>query len=169
MNTKFLIKIVTIILVLAIMFISMPIKSFAAQNENSGWTLIQNILQQALETISQILQSVFNNGSITLSTTSKNIKVGESFTLTANKPVTWSSSDSSVATVKNGKVTGVKAGTATIKATANGRSAKCTVNVSSGQPNKSFVTIADECKKVLRDNEFTYSKRCMVRCCIFNW
>ena len=63
---------------------------------------------------------------------------GKSETLTAtvtpsnatNKSVTWTSSDTKVATVSNGKVTAVKAGTATITAkTSNGKTATCTVTV----------------------------------------
>lgn len=62
---------------------------------------------------------------IKLDTTSKTVKAGESFSLTAtvigtgsfDKTVTWSTSDESVATVLDGKVTGLKAGSATITAT----------------------------------------------------
>ncbi|MCI7813968.1 MAG: fibronectin type III domain-containing protein [Lachnospiraceae bacterium] len=43
--------------------------------------------------------------------------------------VKWTSSDTTVATVLNGVVTGKKEGTAVIKATANGVSASCTVTV----------------------------------------
>lgn len=43
--------------------------------------------------------------------------------------VTWSTSDPKVATVENGKVTAVAEGTATIKATVNGKEATCTVTV----------------------------------------
>ena len=46
-----------------------------------------------------------------------------------SKTVTWKSSDATVATVANGKVTGVKAGTATVTATAGGKSASVTVTV----------------------------------------
>ena len=78
--------------------------------------------------------------SITLNTTNITLKVNESFQLTptinpngANKTVTWISSNNSVATVVNGKVTGIKNGTATIIAnTSNGKTATCEVKVGSG-------------------------------------
>ena len=58
---------------------------------------------------------------ISLSSATSNLKVGESTTLTAtatptNQTVTWSSSDTSVATVSNGVVIAVGEGTATITA-----------------------------------------------------
>ena len=76
--------------------------------------------------------------SITLNYSKYALTVGQSKTLVAStspesaaKNVTWYSSDSKVATVnKNGKVTAVKAGTATITAkTANGLKATCKVTV----------------------------------------
>ena len=65
------------------------------------------------------------------------VKKGASAQLTAtvnpsnatDRTVAWKSSDASVATVANGKVTGVKAGTATVTATAGGKSASVTVTV----------------------------------------
>ena len=59
---------------------------------------------------------------------------GKSVKLTAtvvgkSKKVVWYSDDKSVATVKNGRVTGVKAGKALILARANGKTAKCIVTV----------------------------------------
>ena len=75
---------------------------------------------------------------ITLDQSKLTIKVGKTATLTptiepadaTNKNVTWSSSDETVATVSDGVVTGVKAGTATITAkTVNGLTAKATVTV----------------------------------------
>ncbi|WP_418731536.1 Ig-like domain-containing protein, partial [Dysosmobacter sp.] len=78
---------------------------------------------------------------ITLNKTETSISVGNSETLTAtvapenaaNKALNWASSDTSVATVApDGTVTAVKAGTATITATAedgSGKSATCTVTV----------------------------------------
>lgn len=92
--------------------------------------------------------------STTISASSLSIKVGESSTLTAtvsgaNQSVTWTSSDTSVATVEaSGKVTGVKAGNATITATANGVSATCNVTVSATQP-----SAANNTTTALKDNE----------------
>ena len=47
----------------------------------------------------------------------------------SKKSVKWSTSDKTIATVSNGKVTGKKSGVATITATANGVSATCNVTV----------------------------------------
>ena len=77
--------------------------------------------------------------SISLNRTSQSLSKGGTFTLTAtikpsnaaDKTLTWTSSDTSVAKVdKNGKVTALKNGTATITCkSANGKTAKCTVTV----------------------------------------
>ena len=77
--------------------------------------------------------------SITLDKTSASLKVKETVTLIAtfgpndatDKTVTWTSSDTSVATVKNGVVTAVKVGTATITAKAGSKTATCSVTVTS--------------------------------------
>ena len=81
---------------------------------------------------------------ITLNKTETSISVGNSETLTATvapenatiKALTWASSDEDVATVApDGTVTAVKAGAATITATAadgSGKSATCTVTVTGG-------------------------------------
>ena len=77
---------------------------------------------------------------ISLDRTTASIKEGEYFTLVAtvtpenasNKTIIWSSSSDAVATVdNNGKVTGVKAGSATITATAEdgGMKATCALSV----------------------------------------
>ena len=75
---------------------------------------------------------------VELDKTSLTLDVGKSETLTAtitpsnatNQNVTWSSDNTSVATVDtSGKVTAVSAGDATIKATVDGKSATCSVTV----------------------------------------
>lgn len=76
--------------------------------------------------------------SIKMNYTSLTLVEGNSFTLaatitpsnTTNKTITWSSSNTGVATVSGGKVTGKKAGTATITAkTSNGKTDTCKVTV----------------------------------------
>lgn len=77
--------------------------------------------------------------SITLNAKSGNMKVGNTFTLKATvkpdnaiiKSVTWTSSNSKVASVSSsGKVTAKQPGTAVITGkTINGKAAKCTINV----------------------------------------
>lgn len=80
-----------------------------------------------------------NNGkvetSVSLSYYSKTLEVADSVTITATvtpkqKKVHWSSSNTSVATIKqNGYVKAKNVGTATITATADGKSATCTIYV----------------------------------------
>ena len=80
---------------------------------------------------------------VTLNKTSSTLKVGETLKLVAtiapsnasNKKVNWTSSDTSVATVDStGKVTAVKAGTATITATTQdgSKTATCAITVEGG-------------------------------------
>ena len=74
---------------------------------------------------------------ITLDKTTAELAEGETTTLVAtvtpdnaaDKTVTWTTSDASVATVTNGEVSAVKAGTATITAKAGDKSATCTITV----------------------------------------
>ena len=74
---------------------------------------------------------------VTLDRTSAEIEIGETQTLKAtvepenatDKTVTWSSDNPEVATVENGRVTGVAVGTATITARAGEKSATCNVTV----------------------------------------
>lgn len=80
------------------------------------------------------------NVRISLNKTKASVTAGSSVTLKAkvsgtSSKVSWSSSNSKVATVKNGKVTGIKAGTAKITAKAGGKRAVCTVTVKANPAN----------------------------------
>ena len=81
------------------------------------------------------LQAFAAKKSITLNNSKLTITVGKSKTLKAtvtgpSKKVKWTSSKPAVATVNSdGKVTAKKAGKTTIKAKANGKTAKCVVTV----------------------------------------
>ena len=82
-------------------------------------------------------QTVVPVTSVTLNKTALSLTAGDAETLAAtvtpdnatNKAVTWATSDASVATVSGGKVTAVGAGTATVTASADGKSATCAVTV----------------------------------------
>ena len=74
---------------------------------------------------------------VKITSTVKEVTAGETITLTAtvlpenatNKTVTWTSSDTAIATVKDGVVTGVAAGTAKITAKAGEKTAAVDVTV----------------------------------------
>lgn len=74
---------------------------------------------------------------VKITSTETDVEVGKTITLTAkvspenatDKTVTWTSDNNEVATVKDGVVTGVKAGEATIKASAGGKDATVKVTV----------------------------------------
>lgn len=78
--------------------------------------------------------------SVTLNKTNLSLSVGDKSSLTAtvtpadatNKAVTWTSSNTAVATVNGGAVTAVSKGSAVITATADGISAVCNVTVTEG-------------------------------------
>ena len=87
---------------------------------------------------------------ISLSQSSLSLTVGQSFTLSAsvspsnatNKSVTWTSSNSSVATVNRCVVKAQKAGAATIYAvSSNGKKASCTVQVAEKQEPQQNVSL----------------------------
>ena len=79
---------------------------------------------------------------LALTGTKAEVEEGEEFTVVAtvtptnatDKTVTWASSDPTVATVSNGKVTALKAGTAEISATAGSKTEKFTLTVKEKAP-----------------------------------
>ena len=91
----------------------------------------------ALAAIEALENPVITVTGITLSQTAATLTEGESLTLTAtvapedatDKTITWSTSDAAIATVDNGVVTAVAAGTATITAKAGDKETTCVVTV----------------------------------------
>ncbi len=106
-------------------------------------TKISTVKKNAKSFVTKLQQQSYNKyavSSVSLNTTSVNLSVGSTVQLTptvmpstaSNKSVSWSSSNSAVASVDaNGKVTALKAGTATItvKTADGGYTAKCSVTV----------------------------------------
>lgn len=84
-----------------------------------------------------VSKKVIDVTEVTLSETTLSLVEGEEATLTAtvkpddatDKTVTWSTSDAAVATVEDGKVKALKAGSATITAKAGEKEASCKVTV----------------------------------------
>ena len=102
--------------------------------------------------------------SITLSQTEMSLKLGETGQLSAtvlpdsatHKEVTWSSSDKDVVSVSDGKLTALKAGTATITAEADGKKADCKVTVTAysvEEVNEAIAAIPDVNDITLRDKK----------------
>ena len=99
---------------------------------------------------------IINVESISLNKTTLSLLEGESDSLTAtispsnatNKTITWSSSNSNVATINNGLVTAIGVGSATITATTtNGKTASCEVSITAK---------AVENSAYVRDGDYIY-------------
>lgn len=93
-----------------------------------------------------------DNTQITLDSTSKEVTYGDSITLKASvtsgtpQTVTWKSSNTAVATVKDGIVTATGKGTAKITASLpNGRSAVCTVKVTTKKASNIRLFLCKHC------------------------
>ena len=124
--------------------LSLPIALTASETAGTFSGSIYNIRMSTPDAVSHSCEStsfkaIVNQpvSGISLDKETISITEGETETLTAtitpsyatDKTVTWTTSDTSVATVDGGVVTAVKAGTATITATAGGYSASCVVTV----------------------------------------
>ena len=90
--------------------------------------------------------------SVSLSSSTLTLNEGESKTLTATvlpatatgRVVVWSVSPAGFATVVDGKVTGDKAGSCTVTATAGGKSASCAVTVAAAETAELIYDVSDE-------------------------
>lgn len=90
--------------------------------------------------------------SVALSSSTLTLSEGESKTLTAtvlpanatDRTVVWSVSPTGFATVVNGEVTGDKAGSCTVTATAGGKSASCAVTVAAVETAEIIYDMTDE-------------------------
>lgn len=108
----------------------------------------------ALVMIALAMSTLFiacGGNSISLDKTSEEIYAGDTFKIEAtlsdpDLDVEWTSSDTKVATVRRGTVTGVGVGTATITASVEGASATCTVTVKDRT-----VTMTEKTKEVNYD------------------
>ena len=108
--------------------------------KSSGTAIISVCLtdskgQECISTKSSCVVKVYETTGIKLNSSSISLYVKDSTYISASvsgksSKVTWKSSNSSVATVdSNGKVTGKKAGTCKITASANGKKATCIITV----------------------------------------
>ncbi len=97
--------------------------------------------------------------SVKLSETALTLEIGEKKTLTAtvspdnatDKTVTWKSDHSEIATVDNGEVKAVAEGTASITASAGGKSATCSVTVKAPTPTNEVT--ADEWRSLMANQK----------------
>ena len=110
---------------------------------------------------------------ISLSHTGISLTAGQTFTLSAtispsnatNKSVTWTSSNSAVATVIRGAVKAQKAGTATVYAvSSNGKKASCTVTVTEKQEPRQTISLSPGDTTMKRGQELTIRLNGALRC-----
>ena len=105
---------------------------------NPGTAIITASTSNGKKVSIRVIVKAIEPTSVTLNKKDITIKIEESVTLeatinpsnTTNKKLSWSSSDEKIVTVKDGKITGIKNGTAVITVTtSNGKTDKCNVIV----------------------------------------
>ena len=98
---------------------------------------------QCMVTITKPVAETPKEVTLKLNKSSLNLKVGESSTLSAtytgNKSLTWNSTNSSIASVSNGKVTAKSAGTVTIEVSDGVKKAQCVVTVTNAEAPKEVI------------------------------
>lgn len=110
-----------------------------------------------------VTSAVVEVESVSLSQKEATLTVGKTLTLTASvlpenatdKTVAWSSNNTDVATVKDGVVTAVKTGSASITATAGGKNASCTITVKEEYIDVTSITLDKTSYSLLEGESFT--------------
>ena len=136
------------------------IRNYSTLNGGSSFAIVPVSSfdpKDALETF------VVHVSSITLGQNAVTLKEEETFTLKAtiaptnatHQTVTWTSSDETVATVKNGVITAVREGSATITATADGKSASCVITVKKKIIAVEKIVLSETEKTITKDGTFT--------------
>ena len=108
----------------------------------SGWVKVQTPGGKTGYVSADYVQLLYNGdtgsttsgGTSQISASSATVPVGKTLWLTASSSAVWSSGNPSVATVSNGYVTAVSAGTAKITASCGTSSASCAVTVTAAEP-----------------------------------
>ena len=130
------------------------VTALQALNTTVRATALGSYPQKMVECHITILERTYPVESVSLDRTSLALTEGDSYQLNAtvlpsnasNKNVRWESTNTSVATVSDGRITAVKAGTATIRViTEDGnKTAECTVTVKPKNVNGGFEGIGEE-------------------------
>ena len=120
MSKKFLAK----LLIFCMVFTMLPMSAFAATGEDVA---VGDVTYRvALDTKAVTVEA---NASTKLNATVYQVNGDTESTINVSDDLVWTSSDETIATVRNGLVTGVKAGTANITASYKGAEATCAVTV----------------------------------------
>lgn len=123
----------------------------------NGATVLGEVSATGVVTVSNPTQSIALDKSalaLDMSGTKTAALVATLNPANATDAVAWTSSDNTVATVANGTVTALKAGTATITATAGGKSATCAVTVTCTHANAVLTKAAEATCKATGNNAY---------------